>query len=108
MYIEKIIWKSYLDDNEELFNLIGKSFLESYKEFEKEIENLININDINGVHEKLHSIKGIALNLGMKQLDEACEEALIPIRKDVIDTKKINELLSVFNNTYKELLDIIQ
>ncbi len=107
MYIEEIIWKNYLDGNEELFNLIGKSFLESYKEFEKEIVNLIEINDVDTIHEKLHSIKGIALNLGMEKLDTACETALVPIRKNIIDKDCLNQLILIFKETYRELEKLI-
>ncbi len=108
MYIEKIIWENYLDGNEELFHLIGRSFLESYKDFEKEIKNLSKKNDIELIHEKLHSIKGIALNLGMEKLDIACETALVPIRKNIIDKDCLNQLILIFNETYRELEKLIK
>lgn len=108
MYIEKIIWENYLDNSEELFQLIGKSFLESYKDFGKEIKDLSEKNDIELIHEKLHSIKGITLNLGMQKLDDVCEEALIPIRKNIIDYDKLENLILVFNNSYHELEDLLK
>lgn len=103
MYIEEKIWKSYLDNNEELFNLIGSSFLSSYDGFNIKLSKLIEENKIDEIHEMLHAIKGISLNLGMEKLDSATESALIFIRKDVLDTNSLNVLMDIFDKSYEEL-----
>lgn len=108
MYIEDDIWKNYLDNSFELFALVGKSFLESYKDFESKIRSEFDMKKIDLIHEALHSIKGITLNLGMSKLDNATEEALTFIRKDILDKDSIENMLNIFNNTYKELESIIK
>ena len=108
MYIEDDVWKNYLDNSFELFILVGKSFLESYKDFKKKIEREFDLKEIDLIHEDLHSIKGITLNLGMSKLDIAVEEALRYIRKDILDKDSIENMLDIFSSTYIELENIIK
>ena len=103
MFVDKEIWMEYLAGSEELFKVVGKSFLVDYKNYVDEMNKNIQDDKIDDVHNQLHSLKGITLNLGMKQLYDQTEQALIPIRKGIIDMKQISKLYEIFEESYKEL-----
>ena len=103
MYIKEEIWKEYLSNNEELFKIVGASFINDYANYHKEILENIDSNNIDTLHNMLHSLKGITLNLGMKDLYDQTENTLIPIRKDIIDKEEFNKLLDIFDKSYEEL-----
>ena len=97
----------YLAGSEELFKVVGKSFLIDYKNYVSDMKQNISDNKIDDIHNQLHSLKGITLNLGMKQLYDQTENALIPIRKDIIDMTQINLLWEIFEKSYNELNEIL-
>jgi HPt (histidine-containing phosphotransfer) domain-containing protein len=103
MFVDKEIWMEYLAGSEELFKVVGQSFLVDYKNYVDEMNKNIQDDKIDDVHNQLHSLKGITLNLGMKQLYDQTEQALIPIRKGIIDMKQISKLYEIFEESYKEL-----
>lgn len=103
MYIVESIWREYLDNNLDLFNIIGSNFINDYKALEDNLNSYIANNDIDKIHSILHDLKGIVLNLGMKELSLSVEEALTYIRKDIINKEVLNNLIYVFNKSYNEL-----
>lgn len=107
MFVEKEIWMEYLAGSEDLFKIVGKSFLDDYKSYIDEMKKNIDLNLIDDIHNQLHSLKGITLNLGMKQLYDQTENALVPIRKNIIDMNEIQELWEIFEKSYNELKDVL-
>jgi ribosomal protein L29 len=108
MFVEEDIWMEYLAGSKDLFKIVGNSFVKDYENYHSEILKNIKDNKIDELHNQLHSLKGITLNLGMKKLYEQTENTLIPIRKDIIDANEFGELLKVFDASYLELKSILQ
>lgn len=102
-YIDKQTWSSYLGSNEELFAVIAKSFLTSYKNFVNKISEAVNKNDLDELYNLIHSLKGITLNLGMNQLYEVSSKILVKIKDDFSYEKEIIPFIDIFNLTYDEL-----
>ncbi|MCR5786986.1 MAG: hypothetical protein K6G28_04730 [Acholeplasmatales bacterium] len=107
MYVEEEVWMQYLAGSRDLFNVVAKSFVTDYASYHNDIEKNIDLNNIDELHNMLHSLKGITLNLGMKKLYEQTENTLIPIRKDIIDKAEFAALLDVFDKSYEELKKLI-
>jgi HPt (histidine-containing phosphotransfer) domain-containing protein len=103
MYIIESIWREYLDNNLDLFNIISSSFINDYKTLEEDLYSYIDNNEIDKIHSILHDLKGIVLNLGMEELSIKVEEALTYIRKNIINKEVLNNLIFVFNESYNEL-----
>ncbi len=108
MYIEESVWRDYLDNNKDLFILVSKSFIEDYKDFSNNLNNLIEDKNIKNIHELLHELKGVVLNLGAKELYNAVLNALVYVRENSINIESLETLKNVFNNTYQELDKIIK
>ncbi len=108
MYIEESVWKDYLDNNKDLFILVSKSFIEDYKDFSNNLNNLIEDKNIKKIHELLHELKGVVLNLGAKELYNAVLNALVYVRQNSMNIESLETLKNVFNNTYQELDKIIK
>ncbi len=108
MYIEESVWRDYLDNNKDLFLLVSKSFIEEYKDFSNNLNNLIEDKNIKNIHELLHELKGVVLNLGAKELYNAVLNALVYVRENSINIESLETLKNVFNNTYQELDKIIK
>jgi HPt (histidine-containing phosphotransfer) domain-containing protein len=107
MFVEENVWMEYLAGSKDLFKIVGESFVKDYASYHSEIVQNIRDKKIDDLHNQLHSLKGITLNLGMKKLYDQTENTLIPIRKDIIDTKEFDELLKVFDASYLELKDVL-
>jgi len=108
MYVEENVWMEYLAGSKDLFKIVSKSFIDDYKTYHDDIVKNIELNNIDELHNQLHSLKGITLNLGMKKLYDQTECTLIPIRKDIIDKIEFDKLLEVFDNSYNELKSVIE
>lgn len=108
MYIQESIWRDYLDNNKELFKIVSKSFIDDFKDFNNYLDNLVSSKDIKKIHELFHELKGIVLNLGAKKLYDSVMDALVYIRKNIINIGSIEELKNVFDCTYRELKQIIE
>lgn len=107
MYIKESIWREYLDNNSNLFIIVSKSFLEDFKSFGDNLNVLIKEKGIKKIHELLHELKGVVLNIGADILYDSIEEALVFIRKEELDLKSLNNVCEVFDLTYNELEKIV-
>ena len=102
-HINKEVAFRYLAGIEHLFDTLAKSFLESYKDFNQNCQTAYESNDYELLHNHVHSLKGITLNIGMEELYNECVVVLTDIRSGFIDSYKIKKLQDVFSNTYEEL-----
>ena len=92
-------------DNVLFFNLL-KKFSESYVEYIKRIEFLINNSDYMEAYEVVHLIKGTAANLSMKSL-EVVSEKLCYALSDA-DEVAIESYLVKLKREFKYVLDEIK
>lgn len=92
-------------DNVLFFNLL-KKFSESYGEYIKMIESLINNSDYIEAYEVTHLIKGTAANLSMKNL-EVVSDKLCYALSDA-DEVAIESYLVKFKREFEYVLDEIK
>lgn len=107
MYLDKKLSNEYLAGNEELFQIVGNSFKDSYKDFEERLKKTLDEGDLDKTYNEIHSLKGITLNLGLKQLYDSCVLVLKELKEKRIDTTNINSLVNVFNLSYNELITFL-
>lgn len=86
-----------------IFDKVKDSFLESYRNYEKDYVQFTENKDLRGLENYIHSIKGISLNIGAQILYDSAVLALIPIRNNEWDSKSLNAFFEVLGGTYKEL-----
>ncbi len=96
MYVNRNLGIEYVGGYEKIYNNLCISFLKSYEDFEGKIRNALG--DEKALFDLVHSLKGIALNLGAERLYE-----LIKNNK----FEDLEEFLNVFNNTYNEIKQAI-
>jgi hypothetical protein len=106
MYIKEEVWKEYLDSSSDMFNLVGKSFLNSYDGFSRKV--LGELDDKKILYNDIHSLKGVTLNLGMKELYDGCVQLLYLFKQDIYDKENIMGLLKVFELSYEELKGLVK
>ena len=97
----------YLGGIREMFDIVGNSFLDSYKDFENRMKNYIKDNNYKLVYNDIHSLKGITLNLGMVSLYDSSVKVLENLKLNIINISDIDDFLKVFNETYFELNQIL-
>ncbi len=102
-YIDRATYLEYLGDSEDLFKIVATSFLKSYASFKNTI--LISLDDKETLYNEIHSLKGITLNLGMKELYFSTSDILDKIKGN--DLYDITIMLEIFTNSYDELVEII-
>ena len=93
-YIDKKIAMQYLANSEKIFDKLKTNFLNTYKNFKPQMESYIKNNDFDSIHNLIHQIKGISLNIGsevlyddsIKILDEKYGHENIKVVKDVYYT----------------------
>ena len=100
-YIEKKIALDYLGSLN-LFNIVALSFLSSYEDFVLRVKYMT---DEEEIHNEIHSLKGITLNLGMVLLYDETTKLLKKIRDK--ENYSLTSLFEIFKNTYEELKVII-
>lgn len=93
----------YLMNHRNIFDKVKDSFLESYRNYEKDYSQFIENKDLRGLENYIHSVKGISLNLGAQILYDSAVLALIPIRNNEWNSKSLNAFFEVLGGTYKEL-----
>lgn len=106
-YINRETWSEYLGGSEDMFKVIGTSFLSSYENFEVKLTQAFNKNDLEVCLNEIHSLKGITLNLGMNELYEATKLGCEKIRGGQFTLSDMTAILDVFKPTYNELKSII-
>lgn len=83
----------YLASNEVILKKVVSRFLDDYKNFLNEIEE--------NTYEKIHSLKGITLNLGAEKLYLCSQNVLDSIKKG--EDFDLQPFKYCFNMTYNEL-----
>ena len=97
----------YLGGIREMFDIVGNSFLDSYKDSENRIKNYIKDNNYKHIYNDIHSLKGITLNLGMVNLYDSSVKVLENLKLNIINISDIDNFLKVFNETYFELNQLL-
>lgn len=98
--INKELGIQYCGGNEELYYSLLKRFVSQYSNHIEELKEA----DWEKRRMLVHSVKGITLNLGAKEL---YEQSLIQEKKIIIENTLIDEYINVYNNTLKSIKDII-
>ncbi len=80
-YIDKKIAMQYLANSEKIFDKLKTNFLNTYKNFKPQMESYIKNNDFDSIHNLIHQIKGISLNIGSEVLYDDSIKILDEIRK---------------------------
>ena len=102
-YVSKELALKYLLGNELIFNKVKDSFLESYQDCDKKIEELISKHDFKDYELYVHSLKGISLNLGAEKLYNSAVANLDSIRKGLWNDALIADFHKVLISTYQDL-----
>jgi HPt (histidine-containing phosphotransfer) domain-containing protein len=84
--------------NQSLLVQILEKFITQYQNFDSSIAEHLEQSDIQAVKQKVHTLKGVSGNLGMKALHLACKEFEKNIEKQVVENSSENFLL-IFKNT---------
>lgn len=106
-FIKREVWVNYLGDNDDMFKMIARSFIESYEMFDKKLLEIYNNGDLESCLNEIHSLKGITLNLGMDELYTLTAKACDSIRKEKFSEEELLNLIQIFNSTYNELKTIV-
>lgn len=102
-YVDKSVALKYLANSEKLFDRLKNNFLESNKNTLDDITNCVANNDVEGLHQIVHSIKGISLNLGSMPLYDDSIALLEKIKKGEISIPLLEQFIDTFRNVYNEL-----
>lgn len=102
-YISYELAMNYLMNNRNIFIKIKNSFITSYKNYEKDFNKLLKEKNLEETERYIHSIKGISLNLGAKQLYDTAVNALEKIRKELWEQKVLKDFYIALKKTYIEL-----
>lgn len=92
-YFDYDLAMRYLANNQAIFKKVVIKFLDNYKNFLNEIEE--------NTYDKIHSLKGITLNLGAENLYYCSQQVLDSIKKG--EDFNLQAFKYCFNMTYNEL-----
>ena len=95
-----------LGGNSKLYKKILQDFAADYKNVPNEIHNHIMISDFNKLFNKVHTVKGVAGNIGALTLYEAAGQLETALRNESYD--KVELLYLPFNKAINEVLDELQ
>ena len=105
-FVDEVEVLERLNDNLDLFNRVIIKFKETYTKYDEEIAMLIIQENYDDARIIVHSIKGVARNLGIFKLALVAEK----LEKLLLDRAKNELLMSClveFNNTLVEVLNEI-
>lgn len=105
-FVDEVEVLERLNDNLDLFNRMIIKFKETYTKYDEEIAMLIIQENYDDARIIVHSIKGVARNLGIFKLALVAEK----LEKLLLDRAKNELLMSClveFNNTLVEVLNEI-
>ena len=92
-YFDYKVAMSYLGGLDSLFRKVAGSFLEEYTNSK--------------LYALLHTLKGITLNLGFKQLYDELLPILASLKSGNYEKEKIASVLNTFDASFKELKEFI-
>lgn len=93
----------YMMNQQIIFDKVKDSFLESYRNYEQDYNELIKQKDLKQLEHYIYSLKGISLNLGAQLLYDSAILALLPIQNNQVDEKSLTFFGEVLGGTYQEL-----
>jgi HPt (histidine-containing phosphotransfer) domain-containing protein len=96
---------SQLSHNKALLIKLLEKFSTDYANVKLDLENDVVQGQFKSAKDKAHMLKGVAGNLGMQALQQACRELERPLNKHTCDMNQIEMFKSVFEQT---LLDVNQ
>lgn len=102
-YINKDVALKYLMGNERIFDKVKDSFLASYVNCDFDMNQLIQNHQPDELEIYIHSLKGIALNLGAEKLFNSAILALDSIKKGLWEESLFTDFHMVLIKTYNEL-----
>ena len=91
-----------LDGNEELYNKILIGFVEDYKDADEILMQLVQT-DMKGAHRFIHTLKGISLNIGAKELSKRAYSLELAFSENRRDDEAIQVVLTELNEVLLEL-----
>ncbi|MCL2521352.1 MAG: Hpt domain-containing protein [Erysipelotrichales bacterium] len=100
-YINIELGLSYVGGIERIYYRLLKNLVENYQNFIEEISTLYASN-INEYHRKVHSLKGIAMNLGSETLYLLCQQ----IESDLHNEKLLLKIQELFPKILKSAEEI--
>lgn len=85
----------------DLFFKLKREFVKNYKSFDRILVRLLNKGNFEELKRKIHSLKGITLNLGCEKLYDAS----IKVENEIInnDLSCFYDYINIFKRTYDEL-----
>lgn len=91
-----------LSGNINLFNKLFAQFITGYRFSNADVQQLIQGKDYENARLLIHKIKGIAANLGIKNLYEAASN----LESDIVseNQEKIEETFKLFSDTLEEIV----
>ena len=92
-YFDYNLAMQYLANNDGILRKIVNRFLLDYKDFINELDE--------DIYAKIHSLKGITLNLGAKALYYECQTVLEAIKKE--EKYTLSSFIDCFDKTYDAL-----
>jgi len=102
-YLNIKLGLSYVGDIERIYYKLLKAFVENYQNYIEEITTLF-LNNITEYHRKIHSLKGIAKNLGSEELFELCQK----IENDLENKELLTAVQKLFPRILEEAEGILK
>jgi len=102
-YINVKLALEYLSGNEVIFKKLKNTFLANHCNYMEVYNRLIESCDINEAFSYVHSIKGIALNLGAEKLNDICDVVLKELKKESWRKDLIDEFFKTLRYSFFEL-----
>lgn len=105
-YIDKKVALQYLANSETLFDKLKKRFLENHKDGAEKVSKYVIDNDLDGLYNYIHSIKGVSLNIGSIPLYDDSEALLAKLKMGVVNIQLIDMFVNTLTNVLDELSKI--
>ena len=113
-YFDYKVAMSYLGGLDSLFRKVAGSFLEEYTDFDLKVKKALVEEEASAkdymnskLYALLHTLKGITLNLGFKQLYDELLPILASLKSGNYEKEKIASVLNTFDASFKELKEFI-
>ena len=103
MYVDKKIALQNLANSEALFNKMKTGFLKQFQNAVEKINELYQNKDYDAMHQYIHSIKGMSLNVGSQNLYDDADLVLEKINKEALDLPCLEQFIFTFRSVYEEL-----
>ncbi len=105
-YIDMDLAMHYLMGNATIFQQLKNNFLENHRDYALDFQRFNQTKDIPAATLYIHSLKGISLNLGAKQMYDDAVRVLEKLKKETWDQTLIDRFYTTLDESIRELKKI--